>query len=343
MTKITAFDSKEFKRSNKAKEVKFYTPLGCGITVSKQEDFCAVYAEKLRELLTSFGVKEICGAFSSSEYIKQIGPAKTYRLSDELVKSVQDLIESVYFSYVILPSNKIPTVEVGGYKSPKIPIGTFDFLRKLSVYFSYVTAWNYIGIEDRLDEKILIDGFQGKLTPAWDDIIKRTTPEIYSHGDECNPFISIADVIAFLTDKKLWDNYLKLTPENITEVWKNYSFEIDVHYLDPSVISKIKWYTNEHIQLSPYYARPIVYLKADGYNIMNLKKISVYQKATIFARQLNGCVQGFDKAMDSYKIKDGDIFVYAGEESKKMALTLSDMFKIEVLAFRDLEEKINTA
>ena len=97
MNKVTAFDAKEFKRSNKAKELKFYTPLGCGISVSKQEEFVTIYAEKLRELLTSFDVKQICGAFSSSEYMKQIGPAKTYRLSDELVKSVQDLVESVYF------------------------------------------------------------------------------------------------------------------------------------------------------------------------------------------------------------------------------------------------------
>ena len=107
MPKVTAFDSKEFKRSNKAKELKFYTPLGCGITISKQEEFRSIYAEKLHELLTSFGVKQICGAFSSAEYMKQIGPAKTYRLSDELVKSGEELENSVEGKTLILkPKSK---------------------------------------------------------------------------------------------------------------------------------------------------------------------------------------------------------------------------------------------
>lgn len=215
---LTAFDSKEFKRSNKVGELKWYTPLGCGVTVSKQDEFLTLYNEKLRELLTSFGIEPLCACFPSAEYFEKAGPAKTYRLSDELIKSIQHLIDSVYFSFVVLPSATIPTIEVGGYRSPKKEIPTFDFLRKLSVYFSYITAWNYLGIESRQNEKILIDGFNGKRTSAWDDLERVTKPIIYPHGDECNPFISTADMIASLTDKKLWDNYLHLTPENIAEV-----------------------------------------------------------------------------------------------------------------------------
>jgi hypothetical protein len=340
MTKVSAFDSKEYNRSNAAGEVKFYTPLGCGITVSKEEEFDVLYAEKLLEIANSFKIGKCCGGFSPAEYIKKIGPAKTVSLSDQLLKSVQGLIESVYFSYVILPPKETPTVEVGGYKSPKKEMPTFEFLRKLSVYFSYVTAWKYLGIEGRQSEKILIDGFHGKRTPAWDDIVAKTSPITYPHGDECNPFISTADILSFLTNKKLWDNYLHLTPENITQVWNGYSFSTDTHFLDKNILSKVKWYSDEHIELSSYYARPVIFLKADGYKIDQLKELDVYPEATILARQRKGCLQGFDKDVDSSKIKDGDVFVYAGEESMKTANTLKDIYKIEILPFKELKEKI---
>ena len=343
MSKLTAFDSKEFSRSNAAGKLGFYTPLGCGITVSKEEELSSTYIKNLSEISNSFNIEKCCGAFSPAEYLKKISPAKTISLSDKLLKSVQDLIESAYFSYVILPPKDVPLVEVGGYRCPKKAINTFDFLRKLSVYFSYMTAWKYLGVGSHASEKIIIDGFHGKRTPAWDDVIKRTSPKIYSHGDECNPFISVADIIAFLTNIKLWDNRLRLTPQNIEQVWKGYSFKTDTRFLDKKILSKIKWYSNQHIELSSHYARPIVFLTVDGYKTDYLKRLNVYAEATILARQENGCVQGFDKAIDSPKIRDGDIFVYAGEESTKTAHTLKDMYQIEILPFKELKGKIHNS
>jgi len=340
MSAITAFDSKDFKRSNKTGELKFYTPLGCGIKVSKPQEFQKLYIKKFQELLNTFGIYPVCSCLASSEYFPSAGFAKTYRISDELLTSIQSLIDTVYFSYVILPSATIPTVEVGGYKSPKKEVGTFDFLRKLSVYFSYVTAWKYLGLDSRKSESILIDGFRGKRTPAWEDITAKTTPTIYPHGDECNVFISTADMVASLTDKKLWDTYSRLTPEGITTVWKDYSFNVDVHFLDANILSKIKWYSDEHIDVSPYHARPTIFIKADGYKTDEIKNLSVYPDATFLARKLNGCLQGFDKDTDTQRIRDGDVFVYAGKEALSIATTLKDMYEIQTLPFKELKEKI---
>jgi hypothetical protein len=293
-------------------------------------------------LAKDFGIFRMSGCFSSGEYFQTIGAPKTYAFSEKLLASVQKMIESVYFSYIVLPPAQTPKVEVGGYRCPVKEIDTFDFLRQASGYFSYITAWNYLGVESRKNETIIIDGFHGKRTPAWDDLLRQTTPTFYQHGDECNPFIAIADVVAFLTDKKLWDNFLKLTPESTAEIWKPYGFDVVTHFLDKKILSKIKWYSDEHINLTPYYARPVVFLKADGYKVDDLKKLDVYPEATVLARQLNGCVQGFDKESDSSKIRDGDIFVYAGKDATKLAMTLQDMYKIEILPFKALKERIKT-
>ena len=340
MTSITAFDSKDFKRSNKTGELKFFTPLGCGVKVENQEAFNSLYNQKIAELFEEFKVSPISGCLSSSEYFERIGPGKTYKLSDELLKSVQGLIHSVYITYVILPSATIPIIEVGGYQSPKVGIPTFDFLRNLSGYFSYIAAWNYLGLDKRKAETILIDGFHGKRTPAWDDILSKTTPIVMPHGDECNPLISTADMVASLTDKKLWDSFSRLTPENISDIWKDYSFEVETHFIDAKLLSKIKWYSNEHINLSSYYGKPTIFIKADGYNAMQVKNLSAFPDATVLAQKLNGCVQGFDKTIDSSKVRNGDIFIYAGKESQSTALTLQDMCDIQIMPFKEIKEKI---
>jgi hypothetical protein len=340
MTSITAFDSKDFKRSNKVGELKFFSPLGCGVKITKQKEFIDLYNNSLHDIFEKFNVSSVGGCLSSSEYFALIGPGKTYKISDELLQSVQDLIESVYITYVILPSAITPTVAVGGYQSPKVEIPTFDFLRKLSGYFSYIAAWNYLGIESRKKETIVIDGFNGKRTPAWDDIIAKTTPIVMPHGDECNPLISTADVIAALTDKKLWDNFMHLNPENVIKIWNDYPFKVETHFIDAKLLSKIKWYSNEHINLSDYYGKPTIFVKADGYNSTEIKKLSAFPDATILAQKLNGCVQGFDKAIDSSKVRNGDIFIYAGKEAQATALTLQDMCNLEVIPFKKIREKI---
>ncbi len=339
MSAIIAFDSKEFKRPNKTGGLAWYTPFGCGVKVSKPDEFISTYNSKLKELLGNFGVEQLCSCFPTSEYFSKIGHAKAYKISDELLKSVQQYIDSVYFSYAVLPPKQVPTVEVGGYKTAKKELDIFDFLRKLSVYFSYITAWRYLGVESRKKDRILIDGFHGKRTTAWDELEKITKPIVYSHGDECNPFISMADVIASLADKKLYDNYKKLTPENLAEVWQGYSFNVETHFLDQGIISRIKWYTDDHIDLTNFYARPMIFLKADGYNADEIKSLMAYPKATFFAQKLNGSLQGFDKAIDSPKLRNGDYFIYAGKESETLAYTIKDLGKITTLPFKDLEEK----
>jgi hypothetical protein len=195
MSAITAFDSKDFKRSNKLGELKFFSPLGCGIKTSKPKEFQQTYVKNMTSLLKTFGISPVCGCLASSEFFPSVGFSKTYKISDELLKSIQDLIDTVFVSYVILPSATIPRVEVGGYRSPKREISTFDFLRKLSNYFAYITAWSYLNIQKRENEQILVDGFRGKMTYAWDDFLQKTTPVVYPHGDECNVYISTADMI----------------------------------------------------------------------------------------------------------------------------------------------------
>jgi hypothetical protein len=218
------------------------------------------YIEALEDLAPKFGLKQCCAAISPSELYRELGPSKTIKLSDALLKQVQDQIETAYFSYVILPPAETPTIKVGGYSSPLTELTTFSFLKRLSVYYSYITAWSYQAIEERRQDQLILDGFRGPRTYAWEDITSNNKPQIYSHGDECNPLISIADIIAFLTDKKLYAAYKHLEPQSIEDVWTDYNFEKEVHYLTQNILSKIRWYTEDTIDITEYYVHPTVFL-----------------------------------------------------------------------------------
>lgn len=58
------------------------------------------------------------------------------------------------------------------------------------------------------------------------------------------------------------------------------------------------------------------------------------------ARKLNGCLQGFDKGIDTEKVRDGDVMIYAGKEAETNAKTLTDIYDIQIMPFKELKERI---
>jgi hypothetical protein len=349
MVQVVAFDSKDFRRTKVlvdsvtgqgSRQITFFSPLGIGVAFKDGEKASNAIIEDVRSLLSRFGVESPYPLISGSRFSKTLGYSKTIRLCDELVQSVQDHVTGVFASYVVLPPKDFPRMEVGGVGCPRTQIATMDFLRQLSPAFSYITAWSYFGRVRSGDLVSRMDAFTSKQTTAWQDLLSRTSPIIYSRGDECDPLISLADTIALLTDKKLYDRKLMLTPDNIRLVWEAYGFEVESRFVDYSVRSKYSWNVDQQIDISPYLFHPIIFLKADGYRSEDIGKMGIYPLALTLAVQKRGCIQGFDRTIDGPKVRDGDVFVYAGEDSFREAKTLQDIYDIEILSFRELRQEV---
>lgn len=377
---LMSFDAKDFDRSKLVEEPDpknpemmitknkgFYTPLGAGVLFKNAELFNRAYLETIQELSQKFEVPINFPICCSSHLKKEIGITKAIPFCDNLVTRLQEHIDLIHISYVILPPATYPTVAVGGSKSPEKTINTSDFLRNLSPMFSYITAWNFMRRHRYENHEIFIDTFNSKATVAWDELAAISTPKIFPRGDECNTFISFADIIAFLTDAKLYSakpEYRKLTPQNVEHIWSDYSFDVDCRFLDYSLYSKYKWYNNDHIDIRPYLAHPIVFLLIDEIEKAGsvpkalspnqtelpsekpkkfrdvIQRMPPYNAVLIYAHSLGGSVQFFDKFIDTDKIRDGDVLVYAGETSKKTASTFKDVFDVEVIQLRELRKKI---
>lgn len=340
---IVAFDAGDFSRWKKVeekKEIIFFTPLGIGVVIKKgkEEKFKSIYHSSRKKLIENFKIPTRRLIYSHSNLWKEVGHAKAIAFCDKIVTELQKSIEYIFCSFVILPPKKHETVTVGGYHCPLEEIPTMKFLRALTPMFSYITAWAHSGRHRLEKNEYLIHNFSSKHTTAWRDLADHLVPRIFPRGDECNEFISVADMVAYLTEKKLWDQKLWLDPDSVTEVWDDYDFYVEPRFLDKNVLSKIRWYSKREIPTDNYLARPMVFMDLEGVSISELAGGPIVSAAA-YACSKGGAFQGFDRAVDSKKIRDGDVYVYAGREAKKRATSFKDMFDIEVFSVRQLRAK----
>lgn len=340
---IVAFDAGDFLRWKNVegqKETVFFTPLGVGVVIKKGKGkkFKSIYHSTRKKVIQDFNIPTRRPVYSHSSLWTEIGHSKAILICDKIVTELQKIIEYIFCSFVILSPKETKTVSVGGYGCPLEEVSTMKFLRALTPMFSYITAWAYGGSHRMEKNEYMIHNFSSKHTTAWRDLTEHSIPKIFPRGDQCNEFISIADMVAYLTEKKLWDQKIWLEPDSVKKIWDDYDFYVETRFLDKNVLSKIRWFSKEEIPTYNYLARPMVFMDIEGISISKVGGGPIVSAAT-YACSKGGAFQGFDPDVDSKKIRDGDVYVYAGREAKKRAISFKDMFDIEIFSVRELREK----
>lgn len=375
---VIAFDSKSFVRESllarqygneKRKNSGFHSQLGVGVLVKDNDNFTKAYTKKVLELKNDFRMEDDVPFLSSTHLKRVLGLDKAIVFADKLITSLQDCIDEAHFSYAILPSKRIPEIEVGGYKCPVKYIPTPKFLDNLGPMFSYLTAYSYLYSKSFINVDNLefhIDAFRSNETYAWNAITKYTRPKVFFRGDECNPFISCADIVSFLTDAKLYIRKFKLEPGNIKEVWSDYTFCTNSYFLDDKSLSAYSWKSNVSIDFRKFLAKPTIFLLIDEIEKLEygeeteydsgspdgdsqqkprkfheiIKTSEIYFSAVRYAYSSGGCVKIFRREEDMNMVSDGDVLVYMGSKSKKVAETLNDAWDVEIVSGRELKRKM---
>lgn len=359
--KVAAFDAKLFQRvkkqwnpeEQKEETVRVFTSqLGIGVTVPKPEEFARHYINISQELKEKFDLDYSTPFFSSACLRDHLNTIEMSRFMKQLVSEVQDFIESVHCSFVILPVADMPHVETGGIRCPQEIIPTVRFIEKLGPGFSYMTALGYVWRHKDTDfegMEMHIDAFSSKHTTAWDIVKSKAPVSIFYKGDECNPFISCADIIASHVDDMISVHRAKLHDVQVKRVLSPYSFDTTVSFFDKNSIPYCTWKMNQTINPSKYLKRPIVYLAVDRLVAEDLdqeqdkpaadksrrsrgkiRQTELYQAALKYAYRENGCMKIFNPTEDKAIIRSGDIYIHAGQHSKRMSATLQSMADIRV-------------
>jgi hypothetical protein len=358
--KQVAFDSKDFKRVKRVNddhlEVLFFTPLGVGVAINNPEEFTKAYLKSTAELSKAFGIETVNPYYSSSMLKNELGMSKAIAFAQQLVDATSSHISLIHFSYVVLPPKTINEVTVGGERCAEYSVKTEDFLRNLSPMFSYISAWNYARFRKNEKSEILIDAFTSKETTAWRELTRSSKISVVSHGDETHPLISYADIIAFLTDIKLYSNKWGLTTQALENIWKGV-FDVSSTYIDVSFIHKIKWLNEEMIDIKKHMLKPTVFFISDDLDIVGvnditekplapvkkskrLMELKPVRDAIVFASIRGYSFRFYDPYLDEKYVCDGDVIVYAGNRSKELSEYLADQYEIRIYKARDIKKEL---
>jgi hypothetical protein len=391
---MLAFDSKDYIRRKvyqtqdivtqepiTIKDTVYYSPIGVGVKFGDHDAFKTVCLKRVEELANSFQIPDKRIMYDSTSLKQLLTPGKALPFCDQLITKLKRYIDSLTFTYVVMPPQEHPTVTVGGNKSPAYDIKSAEFVRCLGPMFTHIAAWSYFGIPREPVEEMQLDGFYSKTTQAWNDLLSHTKPKIFPHGDECNPYIMIADIIAYLTDTKLYIQRKNLRRENLQEIWEPYGFHVESHFLNYDTCGKYAWNSEEMIDTAPYLAHPIVFLLADSLEMLQphpktdnqeqineesqeeqnletlpknmksvvkeakfrkiVRRMEPWYAVTAYAYSKGGSALLFDYYIDNKKVREGDTMVYIGNKSKEMVEGFNDIFDIEVLSAKELRKNVN--
>lgn len=386
---LLAFDSKDFERRKVfqendpethepflARETVYFTPLGVGVTFKDNTAFKDVCLRRTEELAESFKLSQKRILYDSNSLKEELSHFGAIPFCDQLVTKLRRYIESLCFSYVVMPPALYPTVKVGGGKSPAYEIKSAKFLRNLGPMYPHIAAWSYFGIPRGTVSDLQLDSFNSKMTHAWSDLLAKAKPKIFPHGDECNPYIMIADIIAYLTDAKLYNQKLSLRKENLQNIWEPYGFQVESHFLDNDTVQYYGWHSEDPIDTTPYLAHPMVFLLVDELEKLQpnpppsvqteidedsssqpressveipeetrfrklVRHMEPWYSVTAYAYYKGGSSQLFNFHMDRKKVRDGDTMVYIGKQSKALAESFNDMLDIEVLSAKEVRKNVN--
>jgi hypothetical protein len=211
-------------------------------------------------------------------------------------------------------------------KTQQVP--TMEFMRDwLSQYYVYVSAWKLAKCLQATDKSFILDGFRGPITDSWNDLSKTNRVEIVNMGDECNPFVSTADLVARYVNEALGPS--KITQENIEniklkskEYHVHYCFHNDLSYLVP-LFEGGSAKTGRQINFEKYWKKPIIYILKEGSDIIKedtewLKTTSFFNITCDMAFDMDASIKFYSKDEDK-NIASGDKFIYYGPKGKEKA------------------------
>ena len=351
------------------------TQLGIGTIIPDADAFAGAFASEFDRLKGEFEIETNLPFMPSNGLLKH-GRRTAVAFADRLVTSVQGMIESVHVCHVVLPPKKYETIKVGGLGGPAKDVPARKFIDSLGPMFSYLTAQSYAHSVKSVPKNtdVRIGSFTSKQTVVW-DLLEKLKPHVYWKGDVCDAAIACADLLAFLTDAKLYAGWHKLERDTVSEVWQSYSFGVCTGVYSHANVGICAWYSNDMIDLRPRLASPTVFLSIDELEDPSrprhakspleeqengpgeggggeprpptfreaVKQLDVYNAAVRHAFALSGSFKIFNFREDFKYVRDRDVFVYVGENSQRVGKAIQGMADVDVMSGADLRRHLKKA
>jgi hypothetical protein len=280
----------------------------------------------------------------SYEILSTLGYPQGPCFLENFFKLVKELLESITIYYTTIPSTKVPQIKkYGADKTGVELVDPVTFLKDLEPSYPHCCAWRYVKDhpEDAMTP-IHMDYFEGELTDAWKQI--RTLPNIrvYTAGDECNCYISTADIITKLVDQRLFEKRKTLYKTCIIDCFPD--FPCNIRFIDQ--LKFITPISREKLDVSGKLAHPVIFILKEGIYqeiVGSAKEKEIIASSPLMSKVLdkayaiNGCPRFFDVNKDQKLIEKEDYFLYLGKKGLETAKYLRKLgYDIEIISSREM-------
>ncbi|NOR46731.1 MAG: hypothetical protein GQ533_01605 [Methanosarcinaceae archaeon] len=345
---LMAADSKSFTRGSGDRS--FKGCLGVCLGFTNPDEFEQQYAEFVNGIF-EYGHqnRKVIKSFDLNKYFKDDRSGLLSCLSSFVSMLSQNEVR-INAIFTTLNTKLLPDgiKKYGLGRSPSTTKKPLDFLDELNNYYPYIATWKVSKIAQLNGSDVALDSFTGEYTNAWGELCAHHNVSVIPKGDQCNPFISSADLVTAFIDEYLSQNHLPLNEEMIKLSLNNCDAnESHVFYVGHNDFDNIVPIKKEKINLVEYYRRPMIYiLKEDILKQVENKYIEtspLWGKLLNFGCDMNSGIKYISYSEDYNNIKDGDYLIYLGEKGKKQADYLMKLgHRINAISSEDiLNDKIN--
>ena len=231
---------------------------------SKFKSACTQFFEELKKC---YSINNPRYVFKSYD-LKKFFPFERYQnIVDNFIEYVLDAQTHVNFVFSSFNTQKMPKVQYYvGYKKKQVKEKkTIDFLDNLGAYYSYITAWKVVKEVNLKFVDVHIDNFEGERTLAWDELNKHCKVVAFPKGDQCNPFISTADIILDYINYRMRTDNIRLDRAKIADLLHKMGIErYSVFYSGGQDIKHLVPKTDEKIPQDSNCVCPLVYITNEG-------------------------------------------------------------------------------
>jgi hypothetical protein len=356
LASIIACDSTNYERWKP--ETRFQGLIGVSVQINDPPSFKKKYESIVAKFFKKCKLKQEKKVYCSSDLLGKFFDELNLghqEFKDALEGLVTDLCEesNVTVLHATCNTKKYPDITVfredaSMGKMQQIP--TMEFLRDwLSQYYVYISAWKLTKCLQSNDKHFILDGFRGPTTDAWNELSRNNKVEIVNLGDECNAFVSTADLVARYIDEALGP--FKITQENIENI-KLKTEEYHVHYCFHNDIASLvplheglHSKTGRQIDYTKYWKKPTIYILKEGTDVIKedtewLKTTPFFKTTCDIAFDIDASIKFYNKDEDKI-LSPKDKFIYYGPKGKEKAEEIKQISKglgidIETIYSEDL-------
>lgn len=340
MASSVGFDSAEYRRQfiYEGKSHVCRGLIGVGIKTEDSTAFKKAYEKAIEKIFVEFNAKRERTAYCAAELAAVFGPKTIDKESEALELFLKELLPSVsavhlYYTYLF----RFETVTIfgddpGGHE--KIPVmsrvpETTDFYDLIAPSYTMLCAWNYS--RDRPREALLLDSFQGKVSPAWNEFYQTARPEVYFMGDRCNPLISSADLMTRLVKLRMLQRRARFIESEMISLIPEARNKFSKHFLGSYYLKKMVPHKRTRLDCTPFIRHPVTFIVREQPEEEEEKGLieatPAFNELMNWAFENNGCIKYFHTDSDSRLIGERDFLFTFGERGEKIAKILKRLGK----------------